>query len=448
MLNQLLRTFAFTFLYISTLIDKVLFLSRDLVPPTDPWKSILAFFFFFACVNQLLITSLCVVNSHLHSPAETMDLISNLPDEVLSHILSFLPTKHAASTSVLSKRWRDLIALVPLLEIDESEFLRPERDGITERFMDFVDRVLALQGDSRIERFLLDCKTGIDTDRVNRWVRNVLRRGVSVISLCTEFGDEYQLPPEVFVSKTLVSLEVKGGVDLGWLSRDGPVSLPVLKNLFLSSFAFSVEMLLPACPALETLDMESITWTSFNVAVSSETLKELFICSDGCFDNMWFPARVSFDTPRLVYLWYSDLVADDYPKVNMPKLVEARVDLRLDDDQFEQARLDGLVLEDDEDEVEDEDDVDNAFVRFRNVWKLFSGMRNVQKLYLTPNTLEVSLLTMLCSHFECFFRDSNSCDSYTEFLAHDLLHNQVLSLCSKSSFIQIGNKRFEILQAM
>ncbi|XP_048622746.1 putative F-box protein At3g58950 [Brassica napus] len=46
-----------------------------------------------------------------------MDHISGLLDEVLSHILSFLPTKLAALTSVLSTRWRNLLTLVPNLDI-------------------------------------------------------------------------------------------------------------------------------------------------------------------------------------------------------------------------------------------------------------------------------------------------------------------------------------------
>ncbi|XP_058785260.1 F-box/FBD/LRR-repeat protein At3g52680-like [Vicia villosa] len=38
----------------------------------------------------------------------TQDRLSNLPDSILSHILSFLPTKLAARTSILSKIWKSI----------------------------------------------------------------------------------------------------------------------------------------------------------------------------------------------------------------------------------------------------------------------------------------------------------------------------------------------------
>lgn len=92
-----------------------------------------------------------------------MDLVSSLPEEVLCHILSFLSTKEAALTSVLSKRWLSLWTLVPNLDVDDSVFLHPEegkreREGMLQSFMDFVDRVLALQEDSPIKRFSSSAK--------------------------------------------------------------------------------------------------------------------------------------------------------------------------------------------------------------------------------------------------------------------------------------------------
>ncbi|CAG7861564.1 unnamed protein product [Brassica rapa] len=44
-----------------------------------------------------------------------VDLISSLPDKMLHHILSFVPTKVAITTSVLSKRWRHVWCKTPYL---------------------------------------------------------------------------------------------------------------------------------------------------------------------------------------------------------------------------------------------------------------------------------------------------------------------------------------------
>ena len=50
------------------------------------------------------------------------DRISNLPDLLVSHILSFLTIKEAVATSILSSSWKTLWTLVPNLRLDEDEF--------------------------------------------------------------------------------------------------------------------------------------------------------------------------------------------------------------------------------------------------------------------------------------------------------------------------------------
>ncbi|OMP04657.1 hypothetical protein COLO4_09417 [Corchorus olitorius] len=46
--------------------------------------------------------------------------INELPDDILQYILSFLPTKEAVATSIISKRWLDLWILVPDLDFQDS----------------------------------------------------------------------------------------------------------------------------------------------------------------------------------------------------------------------------------------------------------------------------------------------------------------------------------------
>ncbi|VYS68599.1 unnamed protein product [Arabidopsis thaliana] len=284
-----------------------------------------------------------------------MDLLSNLPYELLCHILSFLTTKEAALTSVLSKRWRNLIAFVPNVDIVDHDFLYPEnrkeeRSDIRELFMDFVDRVLALQGNSPINKFSLDC-SGVDSDRVDCWIQNVMVRGVSEINLSIFVdslpGVDYNLFPKVFENKKLVKL---GLSYMSWL--DGSIFLPMLKTLVLENVSLSsdkFEILLHALPALEELVMNHIYWIERDVV-------------------------------------------DIMPKLKMENLFEARISLFVVEEDISRVRalINNDLLEDDEYYV----------LRFENLWKLMNGIRNVRYLVLSPNTLEV--LSLCCETMPVF----------------------------------------------
>ncbi|XP_019093204.1 PREDICTED: F-box protein At3g59000-like, partial [Camelina sativa] len=113
------------------------------------------------------ITSVTMDTKMLDTAFE--DAISCLPHEVLGDILSRVPTKLAASTSLLSKKWRNVFALVHNLDFDNSVFLQPEdgkreRDEIRECFRNFVDRTLALQCASPLKKFSLKYHIGDDSE--------------------------------------------------------------------------------------------------------------------------------------------------------------------------------------------------------------------------------------------------------------------------------------------
>lgn len=57
-------------------------------------------------------------NNFTRVPKDKSDRISDLPDEMLQHILSFLGTRKAVQTSLLSKRWVNLWASLPCINID------------------------------------------------------------------------------------------------------------------------------------------------------------------------------------------------------------------------------------------------------------------------------------------------------------------------------------------
>ncbi|CAN6840095.1 unnamed protein product [Brassica oleracea var. botrytis] len=223
-----------------------------------------------------------------------MDRISSLPDELLCHVLSFLPTKNAALTSVLSKSWLNLWKLVPNnIHIDDSLFLHPqdgkgEREEMQRSFVDFVDRVLAMQGDSPINNFSLKCISGrVHPDTVNRWICNVLERGVSDLNLFTDFSyedteeDGYRLPRELFFSSTLVKLKLRSGVYGLYVLLFSPYQcLRVLISTRSWSCVVRLRILFLLSLCLRSYGW--LLWREPYVIVSSAILRKLILHGTGC----------------------------------------------------------------------------------------------------------------------------------------------------------------------
>ncbi|CAL9247803.1 unnamed protein product [Arabidopsis halleri] len=213
-----------------------------------------------------------------------------LPDDLLVQILSFLTTKEAASTSVLSKRWRTLFAFSHNLDfdnmnlLDTQDLLKHLRFRIKKSFNDFVDHRLALHGNNTIKKFSLELSdTHIDNlHDVDRWICNALERGVSDLHL----GIESELflwsgfPSKVFTSTTLVKLSLGVGTRFYTESVPSDLSLPALKVLFLDSIIWVIgdlqllNVFLAACPALEDLTILYMCGSVNPHVISSKTIKK------------------------------------------------------------------------------------------------------------------------------------------------------------------------------
>ncbi|KAJ3705975.1 hypothetical protein LUZ61_009680 [Rhynchospora tenuis] len=91
------------------------------------------------------------------SDSHQIDRLSSLPDELLVRILSFLPIRMAARTSVLSRRFRHLCEAVwetsPSLELISNEF--PHRKTSTARFVTMAERTLLRRSPSHTHPLLI-----------------------------------------------------------------------------------------------------------------------------------------------------------------------------------------------------------------------------------------------------------------------------------------------------
>ncbi|XP_010451121.1 PREDICTED: F-box protein At4g22280-like [Camelina sativa] len=251
-----------------------------------------------------------------------MDMINVLSDDIICHILSFLPLSEATSTSVLSKRWRYLFAYRTNLHLDDQEV------GGGQSFIDFVDRVLSASGNFHMRKISIKCLKSIDAGHVTRWMTDVLKHGVLHLDIDVSPNKRILVPLEMFTCKTLVELKLSEGFDA--LIPDD-VSLPSLKTLCLTtvccynSDGCAFEKLLSACRVLEELFISGRSWQRRKCCstVSSLTLKKLTILSTQLSDY-W---DLSLDTPSLAYVEYSDKVQKDcpYPYVHLPSLIEADI---------------------------------------------------------------------------------------------------------------------------
>ncbi|KAK2353174.1 F-box/FBD/LRR-repeat protein [Trifolium repens] len=70
-----------------------------------------------------------------------VDTLNDLPDEILTHILSFLPYKEAIRTRILSKRWLPLCHSLSVININNEGASSANTKDWT-RFRQFMDAIM------------------------------------------------------------------------------------------------------------------------------------------------------------------------------------------------------------------------------------------------------------------------------------------------------------------
>ncbi|KAM1416337.1 hypothetical protein ACFX2I_007896 [Malus domestica] len=270
---------------------------------------------------------------------EGVDRISELPNALLCHILSFLPILDAVHTTILSRRWKNLWTSLPELEFDDEGFNHSWTE--LNRFMMFVDRVLFLHDSTDIKKFSFklsrhrQCCRGPTLEHfihIYRWICTALRRNVVELDLDLLDYDckRFELPQSLFLCKTLEILKVSSTS----ITFAPPTSacFPSLKvlNVYVMKLDHSVANLFSCCPVLEDLNIDVNSKVAVsNVNISAPRLKTLRIWFGNDFKrNFWGDDRVRFfiNAPNLVKL---AIVAGDFFSYidleNEKSLVEAKV---------------------------------------------------------------------------------------------------------------------------
>ena len=84
--------------------------------------------FLFYYILFLTMTGKTSIERHMmDEKIDAVDQISDLPEMIMHHTLSFLPRKDVAKTSLLSKKWNCVWCSFPILGFDQTCYLDFDR---------------------------------------------------------------------------------------------------------------------------------------------------------------------------------------------------------------------------------------------------------------------------------------------------------------------------------
>ncbi|KAI8558068.1 hypothetical protein RHMOL_Rhmol04G0059700 [Rhododendron molle] len=258
---------------------------------------------------------------------EGNDIISNLPGNVLHHILSFLSTKDAIRTSVLSTKWEYLWTSIS--EIDLHDTSPQTSRKVDMSFLDFVDRVFHFRDASDIKRLTIKSSEVVNSSRVNSWISASMRHNIEELNLSLHWKAQPVLPCHLFTCQSLVALKLY----MNWsLKVPSLTHFSNLKTLELSHVTFSddnsTQHLFSSCPVLQELALVKCGWKNLKtLMICIPTLKRLTIEDE----YLWMQDALSCVTKiyaaNLIHLCCISSLVVDFCLYDLSSLVDASIGL-------------------------------------------------------------------------------------------------------------------------
>ncbi|XP_045812487.1 F-box protein At1g60400-like [Trifolium pratense] len=270
------------------------------------------------------------------------DRLSSLPKIILHSIMSELPEKDAARTSVLSKAWSETWYTFPILSFSTSKFigmspLQPMEDSEKMRkmlgFCDYVKRTILRFCDQNLAIKEFKLKVNISEIRhisrdVDFWLKLACECGVEVIeySLDVLVGqDQYHvLPMCVIEAKSITKLVLKGYIKIDPTFMNHSIKFTSLRVLSLQQVLLgdqhAIDHLISFCPLLESITL----MTCFVLGSgdgTKEKLKSLSISGLQKLESVDVVGikDVSIDAPSLETLCYSPIYFDAPFKIDFDR---------------------------------------------------------------------------------------------------------------------------------
>ncbi|XVF78322.1 hypothetical protein PTKIN_Ptkin14bG0122800 [Pterospermum kingtungense] len=202
------------------------------------------------------------------------------------------------------------------------------------KFAHFVYRVLLLNKADSVKKFRLNCNENYGQFCINTWICSAIERGLQEVDICiseeAEEEDIVKLPSDLFLTKTLKVLKLRGGI---MFDVPSSVSLPSLKILHLLRVNYangeSILSFISGCLSLEELsiDIRIRPQTMVNFNISIPTLKSLSLTLYYDFHDRPHEEEVEINASALEYLHYSSsgFTPKQYYVENFPCMIEADI---------------------------------------------------------------------------------------------------------------------------
>ena len=170
---------------------------------------------------------------HMSMMDTEIDMISNLPDHMLEHILSLLPTKEAVQKCIISKRWTNLWTSFSRLNFDENDFISGNTKERYAKFEIFGDMVLNHRESFSIHAVEMKFHDYSFCDLVRKWINSCKKFNPRVLSIEVPLPFRYFLE-FMFTCETVEDMSLKINTCKDWSYVPKTVNMPRIKILYLN----------------------------------------------------------------------------------------------------------------------------------------------------------------------------------------------------------------------
>uniref|UniRef100_J3MR37 Mediator complex subunit 15 KIX domain-containing protein n=1 Tax=Oryza brachyantha TaxID=4533 RepID=J3MR37_ORYBR len=255
--------------------------------------------------NQGILSNELTLNDHkkpFHPNAK--DRISELPNDLFQHILSYLSTREAVRTGVLSQWWVNRWAFLQSIQLDVDWFHMDR-----EKFSNFVDNLLVNRhhADVPMDTFQLH---SFAIEHANCWINHAIKHNAKVLKF-TEYQrwEPFYLDPKLvgFSSQYLKTLELTNAALYNLVFDPLNNACPALQNLILTDCLMEVEEI--SSSSLQKLDI-----------IGCFLLKDLSICTPGLVSLRIKDRRMDNSSYKNSYLVFTNVTLIDASNVTSMEL--------------------------------------------------------------------------------------------------------------------------------